>query len=78
MKLKKLFFRSSAQTYVNEVQTWAVNWTARDGEYSHNRKPAMKIFTSETDAEAFASALRDAFKLIQHTSDTKVTIEKME
>lgn len=61
---------------VNAVQLWEVRWESRHGEYSGNTKPEIEAFPSLEEAEEFAKALRNAFKLIKHTSKDSVTVSK--
>lgn len=76
MKLFKLFFRDEQTINVDAVELWEVWWTRRHGEFYRDTKPAVKVFTSKEDAEMFAKAIEDAYKLIQHTSGTEVYIKK--
>lgn len=78
MKLFKFSFRNEEQQEVDAVETWEVRWESRFGEWSGNTQPEIRVFTNESDANSFAKALRDAFKLIRHTSGTKVRVSKVE
>lgn len=61
---------------VEAVELWEVRWTGRNSEYSSGTKPEMEVFTSHEGAEIFAEALRNAFKLIRHTSGTGVKVKQ--
>lgn len=76
MNLKKLFFRDEQQVSVDVYEAWAVRWTSRFGRFASDTQPELKVFTSEEDAKLFAKALKDAFALINHTSDAHVSISK--
>jgi hypothetical protein len=68
---------SNDTTQVDVVETWSVRWTSRDGEFSSNTRPEMEVFTSETDAENFATSLRNAFALLRHRGvGTQVTVRR--
>jgi hypothetical protein len=76
MNLSKIFFRDKQEMSVDVWEAWEVRWTSRYGAFASDTKPEMKIFTTEEDANQFADALRDAFKLIKTTSGTGVSIIK--
>jgi hypothetical protein len=57
------------------VKTWEVRWTSRSGQFHSDTRKELAVFTDETMANHFKQALEDAFKLIKHSSGTKVTIE---
>ena len=76
MNLSKMFFRDKQQVSVDVYEAWGVRWQSRHGGFSGDTKPEMRVFTSEKDAEEFADALRDAFRLIKHTSGTCVSVSK--
>ncbi len=61
---------------IEGAQTWEVRWQSRSGEFSSDTKPELAIFFSESDANDFAQALRDAFTLIRYKSavGTQVTV----
>lgn len=61
---------------VDAIQLWEVRWTSRHGGFSGDTKPEMEAFPSQIQAEEFAQALRNAFKLIKHTSGNNVTVVK--
>lgn len=73
MILKKLFFRDKDTT---SVDTWEVRWESRYGAWYRNVSPEVRVFVSREDAEEFAKALKDAFRLIRHTSGTLVVVAK--
>ena len=72
-----MFFRDEAEMSVDVIETWEVRWDSRWGEYSGNIKPEIRVFPSKEGATAFGKALKDAFKLIKHTSGNRVTIGKL-
>ena len=79
MNLRKLFFRDKQETSVDVVvDTWEVSWYSRYGAYSSDTRRECRFFLSQIAAEEFASALRDAFKLIKHTSGANVYLVKTE
>jgi hypothetical protein len=47
---------------VEAVQLWEVRWESRHGQYNDDTQPEMEAFTTETAAQEFATALRNAFK----------------
>lgn len=74
---KKLTVPFTNQTKeVDAVQLWEVRWTSRHGEYSSDVRPEMEGFTSPEEAHEFSDALRNAFKLIRHTSRTTITVAR--
>jgi len=72
--LKKILLPQSEQVFAHK--SWAVRWESRHGLYSGDTKPEIEVFPLKEDAVAFKQALEDAFKLIRHTSGTKVTIQE--
>ena len=72
--LRRLFVPTGTRQ-VDAVELWEVRWQSRHGEYSGSIRPESEVFPKREDAEAFAQALRDAFRLIKHTSGTSVKIE---
>ena len=76
MKIRKLFFRDKQQQAVGVFECWEVRWFSRYSHYSDGTKPEIRVFPIKEDAEEFARALKDAFKLIKHTSGIKVTLKK--
>jgi len=77
MNIFKMFFRDEQVRSVDTLETYEVRWQSRHGEYSNDTKPEIKVFVTEQDAHAFKKALDDAFKLINHTSGTTVTVKKI-
>jgi hypothetical protein len=57
---------------VEVVELWRVEWESRYGSYSGDTRKEVEIFTNEPDAQAYAKALRDAFKIIRYKSGTDV------
>jgi hypothetical protein len=75
--LKTLLMPFSNKTKsVDAVQLWEVRWTSRHGEFSGMTSTELEGFTSEELANEFAQALRNAFKLIKHSSGNRVTVSK--
>ncbi len=58
------------------TEAWSVRWFSRWGEFSTETRQECEIFTSESEANEFANQLREAFQLIRHTSNSKVTVEQ--
>ena len=67
---------SNETKQVEAVQLWEVRWQSRYGENSWCVQPEMECFTSEELAKEFVASLESAFKLVRHTSGTKVTIRR--
>ena len=61
---------------VEVIQSWAVTWYSRYGEWYENLRKETEFFFSEEEANAFAESLRKAFKLLRHTSCNIVKVEK--
>ena len=74
--LKKLFVPSGQQQELTAYESWCVRWRSRHGKYGSDTQDEMEIFTTKEDAEKFAIELRNAFKLVKHTSGTKVEVSK--
>ncbi len=55
---------------------WEVRWTSRHGKYHGDVREELECFVSQELADGFAESLRAAFRLIRHSSETKVTVEK--
>ena len=77
MKLFKVFFRDETEMSVDAFEAWEVRWQSRQGSYDGDTRPEVRMFPVKNDANAFAKALRDAFKLIEHTSGNYVSVEKV-
>lgn len=78
MNLIKIFFRDEQETSVDVYECWEVRWTSRHGEYSSDTRPEIRAFPDKKGAAEFKRALEDAFKLIKHTSATRVTLSRQE
>lgn len=76
MNLRKIFFRGEQQTSVNVAICWEVRWKSRYGAFGHQTKPEVRVFPSKSEAVEFERALRDAFKLIKHTSGNYIELKK--
>lgn len=60
---------------IEAIQLWYVRWTARKGAFNSDAYPVMEAFPSEQLANEFADSLKQAFKLLKHTSEgTKVEV----
>lgn len=57
------------------VQLWTVSWISRYGNFSGQTQREFEAFTSKEEANEFADALRNAFKLIKHKSQCDVTVK---
>jgi len=68
---------SNAVKSVVVLQLWEVRWVSRHGEYRADTKAEAEFFTSPTEANGFADALRAAFRLTRNTTkeETKVTVQ---
>ena len=66
----------SSTEEVGAVQLWVVSWVGRFGEFQSQTQKEFEAFASKDVAEDFANDLRQAFKLIKHTSQTEVTVKK--
>ena len=74
---KKITVPKDNETREQEaVQLWYVRWTARYGKYAHDTKEVMEAFTTPEEAQEFKESLENAFQLLQHTSGTRIKIEK--
>jgi hypothetical protein len=73
---KKLFIPSGEKKEITTFENWSVRWLSRNGQYGGDTQKEAEFFTNKDDAEKFANELRDAFKLIKHTSGTKVDVMK--
>lgn len=76
INFKWLRISGGEKVEVKATRSWTVRWTSRHNPYSSGSRPECEVFTSATDAERFATALREAFKLIKHTSGTEVIIQE--
>jgi hypothetical protein len=74
---KKIEVPVSNETQIVEsIQLWYVRWTSRYGNFSGETKKEIEAFPTESEANDFATALRNAFKLVRHTSDVEVIVER--
>jgi hypothetical protein len=74
--LKKIFIPSGEKTELPALENWIVRYRRRYGLFSTEWQYEAEVFTNEKDAQAFAEALKDAFRFIKNTADNKVSIEK--
>jgi|GEM_PF-3696356 len=81
-KIFDQFFAPEKQTQEtnrdNMVLTdaWCVRWFSRWGEFSTETRQECEIFATEEEAHEFANRIKEAFQLIRHTSNAKVTVEQ--
>ncbi|MFA7291885.1 MAG: hypothetical protein WC023_06510 [Rhodocyclaceae bacterium] len=62
---------------VDAVQLWEVRWRARTGMWHGDTHPVVECFTSEAQAQEFATAIENAFALLKHSGDgTSVKLVK--
>lgn len=61
---------------VDAVQLWEVRWQSRNGEFHGETSREVEAFPTEKEASEFAESLKNAFKLIRHTSGNRVQIIK--
>lgn len=73
---KTITIPSGEKADVQAYDVWHVRWTSRHGEYSHDTRPEVEAFTTQEDADRFATELKTAFRLIRHTRGIGVTVEK--
>jgi hypothetical protein len=73
---KKIIIPSGETQELTAYESWTVRWLSRHGYYSSDTRTEVEVFTNEEDANAFAEELRNAFKLIKHTSGITVKVEK--
>jgi len=76
MNFKKLFVTSGEKKELTAIENWSVRWYSRYGSFSGDTRKECEFFTSKEDAEHFAQQLRDAYKMIKHTSGTSVSVER--
>mgnify|MGYP001591082313 CR=1 FL=1 len=67
---------SNETTKIDAIQLWYVRWTSRYDKFAGSTRYEIEAFVSEQLANHFADALRNAFQLLRHTSDTMVIVEK--
>lgn len=74
---KKITVPESNETKIADtIQLWYVSWYARHGAYYADTRREVEAFPTEAEANTFATSLRNAFRLIKHTSGTEVTVER--
>jgi hypothetical protein len=73
---KKITIPTDATKDVLARESWKVMWISRCGQFSGDTNKECEFFLSEKEANDFAEALRAAFKLIRHTSNTCVSVQK--
>lgn len=56
------------------VELTEVTWKRRFGAYNADTQSATKVFLNKEDAEVFASALKDAAKILRYTENIHVHI----
>ena len=61
---------------IEAIQLWEVRWCSRNGEYHGCTKQELEAFPTNQEAIEFAEALRNAFRLIRHTSGNRVEVER--
>jgi len=76
MNLIKMFFRDRTEISVNVAEAWEVRWFSRYGQYYGDIRPEIRIFVTKHEANEFADALRDAYRLIRHSSGVGVSVVK--
>lgn len=54
---------------IDVVDTWAVRWTSRYGEYSGDIMSSIEVFPTQSEAGMFADELKRAFKLLKHSGE---------
>ncbi len=76
MIFKKLFAPSGDKKELTAIENWSVRWYSRHGSYFGDIRKECEFFISKEDAEHFAKQLRDAYKLLKHTSGTSISVER--
>jgi hypothetical protein len=59
---------------VEAVYLYEVRWRSRTGEYGSDTRPEVEGFVTQELADAFATSLRNAYKLLRTTSGTDVSV----
>lgn len=68
--------RANSATTVPAVPLWYVRWWGRRGSFSSDTFPCVEAFPTRAEAEAFATALRDAMRVVRLTGEkTTVTVD---
>lgn len=73
---KKVNIPTAEEKTIEAAETWRVSWIGRYGRFAHDTRLESEFFFSEEDANDFANSLRNAFKLIRHSSEDTVSVEK--
>ncbi len=73
---KELSIPNAQKEALIAYESWVVRWKSRHGQYGSDTKDEFEVFTTEKDAEKFATQLKEAFKLIKHSSGNKVEVYK--
>ena len=71
---KWITIRNGETVDVKAHRTWTVRWTSRHGKYNCDTRPEVEVFSSQEDAERFATELAAAFKMVRHTSDIYINV----
>jgi hypothetical protein len=67
---------SNSTKQIDVVQMWEVRWCAMKHNLDFDGHSELECFPTEVGAEEFATALRNAFKLIRMRTMDKVTVTK--
>lgn len=73
-KKKVIQVPSGSTTPIEAACTWTVEWTSRFNAYSTGLRKEFEVVFSEEDAIKLKDSLKEAFKLIRHTSGNIVCI----
>lgn len=77
---KKVSIPSGEESELLAYESWVVRWLSLDGDkayFSTNKKQEAEVFTTKGDADAFATALREANGLLRNKgSMTEITVTK--
>ena len=76
MNFFDLIIRDKTTKTLKAVELWEVRWDRRTGPWHGNIEEQVRVFTSEEEAKEFKTALKDAYKLLKHTSGTGVYLHK--
>lgn len=78
-KTKKTQVPVSNETHeVDAIVTWSVKWKSRYGEFMGEVTEECETFIDESVAKEFKTSLDNAYKLLKHTSGTRVTLTSNE
>lgn len=73
--LKNLTVPTGETKTIVAIKSWSVRWISKQGTYPFERKTEeTEVFVSEETANTFAQSLRNAFKLLRYSADTKISI----